>query len=400
MNRDVCSDEKESVENVPIAMVHSPTAPHASHTCLFVEDVRSIGYKHSGRAGVSSGPMSVRNPLTIGLVYDLLGSYPRRPEDPIDVDAEYEPETTVAVLERAIEVLGHRSVRIGNPFDLLERAGKGDLSGIDAAFNIAEGRGSRNREAFAPVLLEMAGIPALGSDALTLSLTLDKAWTQKIVRAAGVSTPAFAVVSCAEPAQEIPLPAPFPLFVKPRWEGTSKGIRLTSVVNDRAELAKEVQRIATDYSQPALVEAFLPGPEYTVTAIGNDPPRALPVLQRALEETTRIGLHAIERHAPPAGQEAWRHCLPGELGGALEAKLVSLTLRVYDALECRDFARADFRLDAAGEPHFLEINPLPTFAEDGSFGILAELEGRRPEALLALVIEAGLDRLGLGGSPT
>ena len=71
---------------------------------------------------------------------------------------------------------------------------------------------------------------------------------------------------------------------------------------------------------------------------------------------------------------------------------------MYDALDCRDFARADFRLDAAGAPHCLEINPLPTFAEEGSFGILAELEGRRTEALLAEVIEAGLDRLGFGDS--
>jgi D-alanine-D-alanine ligase len=121
------------------------------------------------------------------------------------------------------------------------------------------------------------------------------------------------------------------------------------------------------------------------------------VLQRALEETTRIGLHAVERHAPPTGQGAWRHILPGELGGGLETELASLALRAYEALECRDFARADFRLDAAGTPHFLEINPLPTFAEDGSFGILAELEGRSAEALLAEVIEAGLARLGIGG---
>jgi len=192
-------------------------------------------------------------------------------------------------------------------------------------------------------------------------------------------------------------PAPFPLFAKPRWEGTSKGIRPSSVVRDRAGLVAEVGRIVGDYAQPALVEAFLPGAEYTVSVIGNDPPRALPVLQRAREETTRTALHPLQPHTPPAGSRRWRHCLPGELGGELEAEIRTLALRSYAALECRDFARVDFRLDAAGAPHFLEINPLPTFAEDGSFGILAELEGRRPEALLAEVIEAGLVRLGLGG---
>ena len=74
---------------------------------------------------------------------------------------------------------------------------------------------------------------------------------------------------------------------------------------------------------------------------------------------------------------------------------VSSVARAYDALECRDFARADFRLDAAGRPHFLEMNPLPTVAPDGSFAILAELAGQSLEDLLAGVFGDGLHRLGL-----
>ena len=79
----------------------------------------------------------------------------------------------------------------------------------------------------------------------------------------------------------------------------------------------------------------------------------------------------------------------------LEAELAELGLRAYAALECLDFARADFKLDAAGRPLFLEMNPLPTFAPDGSFGILAELEGRPAHALVADVLALGLARLGL-----
>ena len=75
--------------------------------------------------------------------------------------------------------------------------------------------------------------------------------------------------------------------------------------------------------------------------------------------------------------------------------MASLGVRAYEALRCLDFARADFRLDAAGRPYFLEINPLPSFAPDGSFGVLAELEGRPVEALLADVLATGLTRLGL-----
>jgi D-alanine-D-alanine ligase len=330
--------------------------------------------------------------FAVGLVYHPLGSHPRRPGDPPDVDAEYEPEETIAVLEQALRRLGHRPLRLGNPHDLLARLGKGELPALDAALNVAEGFGGRNREAWAPVLLEMAGVPVLGSDALTLSATLDKVWARTLVEAAGVPVPAGRSVSLAE-VEDVEIPGGFPLFVKPRWEGTAKGITPASKVADRDALAREVARIEADYAQPALVEAFVPGPEFTVTVVGHAPPRALPVLQRALEATTGIGVHALEGHPAPEG--VWRTRTEGVLGDELEAHLARLALRVFDALDCRDFARADFRLDADGEPRFLELNPLPTFAPDGSFGIQAELEGRPLDALLAEVFEAALVRLGL-----
>jgi D-alanine-D-alanine ligase len=340
--------------------------------------------------------------LRIGLVYDLLGTYPQSGGDPGDADVEYEPEETLHALEGAIRRLGHRPVRIGSPHDLLAQVGKGELPALDAALNIAEGYGGRNREAWAPVLLEMAHVPALGSDALTLSVTLDKVWAVAVVRAAGVPVPEQALAHSAREAENICLPGHFPLFVKPRWEGTAKGIRPSSRALDRASLVREVERIVRGYRQPALIEPFFAGPEYTVSVIGNDPPRALPVLQRALDAATRIGLHAVEAHAAPgaAGAPAetgggFEPCLPGRLDAPLEAELGDLAVRAYRALECRDFARADFRLDDDGVPHFLEMNPLPTFASDGSFGILAELAGRPFEDLLAEVLAGGLARLGL-----
>ena len=284
-------------------------------------------------------------------------------------------------------------MRLGNPHDLLAAVGQGRLPPLDAVLTIAEGYGGRNREAWVPVLCEMAGVPTLGSDGLTLSTTLDKAWAHRVVAAAGVPVPAHRVVASPEEAGAVPLPAPFPLFVKPRWEGTAKGIRPSSRVEDRAGLVREVAHVTARYRQPALVEAFVDGPEYTVTLVGNGPPRALPVLQRALEAESRIGLHAVERHAPPGG---WLHVVPGGLDPRLEGWLLELAVRAFEALECRDFARLDFRLDGQGTPRFLEINPLPTFAVDGSFGVIAELLGRRLDDLLAEVLAEGLRRLGLG----
>lgn len=334
-------------------------------------------------------------PLEIGLVYETFETYSATSADPVDAHVEYEPDSTIAALESAIAALGHRPRRIGSPHALLELAAKGadDLTRLDAAFNLAEGQGSRNREAWAPVLLEMARVPTIGSDALSLSLSLDKAWANRWVAAAGVPVAPQACLASAAEASEAALPAPFPLFVKPRWEGTAKGIRRRSRVGDRDELAREVDRIVRDYRQPALVEAFVPGAEYTVTLVGNDPPTALPVVQRALEATTGIGLHALE--GPGAEPGPLEHVVPGALDARLEASLATLAVRAFEALECRDFARADFRLDAAGAPVFLEINPLPTFATDGTFAILAELEGTSLDDMLGRCVVAGLERLGL-----
>jgi D-alanine-D-alanine ligase len=108
---------------------------------------------------------------------------------------------------------------------------------------------------------------------------------------------------------------------------------------------------------------------------------------------TRIGVHALARHPAPAG--GWHGVTPGVLTAALERRLADLALAAFAALDCRDFARVDFKLDAHGEPRFLEINPLPTFAPDGSFAVLAEVSDQPLDALLAEVLGEALRRLGL-----
>jgi D-alanine-D-alanine ligase len=360
--------------------------------------------------------------MRIGIVYDLFDAYPWRPGDPPDADVEYEPEETVVALEAAIAALGHEPVRLGTPYDLLRNVRHLD---VHAAVNIAEAAHTRNREAYAPLLLEMAGIPFLGSDALTLSLSLDKAWTKDLAAAAGVPTPPYRTfrsgdevkqwwdegreaegserrakgeqavsLSPSLPLSLSPFPASFPLFVKPRYEGSAKGITPHSRVDTPEALAAEVDRITRAYRQDALVETFIEGGgEFTVAVIGNDPPDALPVLQRAVETSTRIGLHALERRGLP--EQSWDYTLEGRLTPELEAELQDLAVRVYEKLHCKDFARVDFRVDRDGRPWFLEINPLPTFAPDGTFAIIAELMGLSYPDFLSGVLRRGLRRLGL-----
>jgi D-alanine-D-alanine ligase len=331
--------------------------------------------------------------MRVGIVYDLFEDYPWREGDPLDSDSENEPPETLHALESALKTLGHIPVRLGSPLHL-----SGRLSGVklDAAINIAEGAHSRNREAYAPILLELAGIPYIGSDALTLSLSLDKSWSKDLVRAAGIATPDWSVVPIGSDVEvsdleKLQIPDHFPLFVKPRYEGSAMGISRASRVEDEEELRAQVRHVQTDYSQDALVEVFIPGSEYTVSVTGNSPPLALPVLQRAVDASSGIGLHALDRRTLKTAGLEWD--LPSVLTPDLEAELQAAAITVYRKLECLDFARMDFRVDPGGKIWFLEINPLPTFAPDGTFAILAELSGNTYPEFLAEVLDTALNRV-------
>ncbi len=322
--------------------------------------------------------------MRVGLCYDRFGDTPRPAGAPPDWDAEYEPEETVVALEDALRLLDHTPVRLGNARALLAALARGPL-GVDAAVTIAESYGSRNREAHVPVLLELAGVPCIGSDALSLSLSLDKHVTKVVVAEAGVAVPAGVVIPPDADAEAAVRDLAFPLMVKPRYEGTAKGIAPSSRCAGPAELLAEARRQHRLYGQDLVAEAFVDGAEWTVGVVGTGASaRALPALQRAVDPASGIGTHALGD-------------IDGEVAGALtpdlDAALADAAVAAHRALDCRDFSRSDFRVGPDGGPVFVEINPLPTFAPDGTFAILAELDGRPYPEFLAEVLAAALARL-------
>jgi len=226
---------------------------------------------------------------------------------------------------------------------------------------------------------------------LTLSVSLDKALTRDLAAAAGLNVPPGRVVRSSDEVDSVSAQIPFPLFVKPRYEGSAKGITSESRVHNTSELRRQVDRITGDYRQDALVEQFVVGSEYTVALVGHDPVRTLPALQRAVEKQSGIGLHALERRGLPT--DRWDYALPGTLNAELERRLTADALGIFHKLECVDFARVDFRVDSDGQVWFLEINPLPTFAPDGTFAVLAEMEGMEYTQFLAGVFESAIARI-------
>jgi D-alanine-D-alanine ligase len=261
-------------------------------------------------------------------------------------------------------------------------------------FNIAEGVGTRSREAHVPAVAEMLGVPITHSDPLTLAVALDKAMAKRVVMAAGVPTPRFAVVD--RPAQALDLPLTFPLLPKPLFEGSSMGVRKTSRALDARALKEQVEWLLADYRQPVLVEEFCPGPEFTVGVLGTDSgARVIGVMEIAPKrmkpeefvyslEVKRNYQEEVEYRVPPPQPEA------------LIRAAEDVALRAYRALGCRDVARVDLRTDAQGQPRFLEVNPLPGLNPvTGDLVILSERSGVPYVELINRIVDGARARSGL-----
>ena len=182
--------------------------------------------------------------MLIGMTYDLKEDYLAAGFSE-EAAGEFDAAATIDALEAAIRANGHEVDRIGSVKALVGALAAGRR--WDLVFNLAEGVSGIARESQVPALLEAYDIAFTFSSADVLIVAMDKALAKLVVRQAGVSTADFVVVRSARDLAAVKLP--FPLFVKPLAEGTSKGVHETSRVADRSQLTRQcldVLTLATD----------------------------------------------------------------------------------------------------------------------------------------------------------
>jgi D-alanine-D-alanine ligase len=329
--------------------------------------------------------------MNVGLTYDLRDDYPPYANAPPDYYGEFDSEENIDYLADAIASAGHHVSRIGNVYKLVRFLAEG--GSVDIAFNMTEGLWGRARESQVPALLEAYRIPYTGSDPLTLALCLDKAMTKQIWQREGLPTADFCIVSDGADWDRVREALPdFPLFVKPLHEGSSKGISVESIVESERELSERIAWTLEWYQQPVLVEAFLPGREFTVGVLGNG--RAAQTLGAA--EVTIVSQYRVNGFVEKEEWEASgvEKFIPVE-SSALRNRLSELALRAYLAVGCRDLGRVDIRLDKDDEPQLLEINPVvglhPTHS---ALPVIASQEGLSFEDMIARILEHAIHRTG------
>ena len=328
--------------------------------------------------------------MRIGLAYDLKDKVPEPQGKPEDALEEYDSLETVDAIAKAIEAQHHSVVKLGGGREFLNNV-LGQR--VDLVFNIAEGLGNyRSREAQVPSVLEMLGVPYSGSDPLCLAVSLEKPLAKRLVSFSGVATPRWQVVSDTRQLKEVEWGQfPLPAFAKPAHEGSSKGIRITSRLENSQQIVEAVTGLLEYYQQPVMVEEFISGEEVTVGVIGNSPPKVVGIMRVVPRKKTDCFVYSLEV------KRDWESLLtyecPALLGKGVLQDIADSSLKAYEALGCRDFARMDFRISPDGTPYFLEINPLPGLnPKSGDLPIMAGKMGWTYEALISAVLNAALQR--------
>jgi D-alanine-D-alanine ligase len=307
--------------------------------------------------------------MRIGLAYNqrpTTGSADRddepSPRIPPTADAfvEWDEPATIDAVERALHPLG-QVVRLEAIGDFAERLARAE---VDLLFNIAEGVAGPSREAHVPAIAEFLGVPYTASDPLTLTLALHKARAKEIFVARGIPTAPFVLLESDADLSRLNSRMPYPLFLKPVWEGSSKGIAQANFVPDRSAALARARELLATYEQPVLAEAYLPGDEFTVAVLGNGPSaHALPIIRFRFDTLPPDALPIMGYEAKwvwddPAAPLDVLEC-PARIPPALADAVARTALAACRALGCRDWARVDLRLDGRGTPNVVEVNPLP-----------------------------------------
>ena len=330
--------------------------------------------------------------ITVGLTFDLKDDYLLIGYSHEEV-AEFDSLETIDALDDTLTSMGFRVIRIGNLFGLVKFLSSGNK--CDMVFNICEGLHGIAREAQVPCLLDAYSIPYVFSGPDILNLTLDKALTKLVLKEAGIRTAPFHVIHQIEDIEKVDLE--YPLFVKPVAEGTSKGIDGFSIVRNKSELTKSAAFLVETYTQPVLVETFLPGREFTVGVLGSGADaHAIGAMEVILNEKAP---HPIYSYTV---KKDWEKYVTYRLADDMKAQeCIESAVNAWKIIKGKDAGRLDFRLDSRQRVNLIEVNPLaglnPTYSD---LPILARLKGIDYKDLISEIMVSALKRAEPGNQGT
>jgi D-alanine-D-alanine ligase len=342
--------------------------------------------------------------MKVGLTYNIkkqesvVGGQGLEDNLPSDFFAEWDDDDTIEAVRDALSIK-HDVIMIEADEGVYDKL---KSSRPKIVFNIAEGLRGQSRESQIPAMLDMMRIPYTGSGPLALGICLDKARAKEILSYHDIPTAGFFVAS--SPRAVFHSPLSYPLIVKPLYEGSSKGIKNNSIVNDEDELRERIKWVITEYNQPALVEEFLEGREFTVAMLGNGSGlKVLPIVEINYSSLP-AGMNPIYSYeakwiwdTPESPLEIFK--CPADIDNWLKESIEKICRDAFHVLDIKDWCRIDIRLNMKGQPHILELNPLPGILPDpksnSCFPKAARAAGMGYDELINAVLETACKRQGI-----
>lgn len=343
------------------------------------------GHRMMKTADVKSG-----NRPCVGILFN---AYERLDRYCLNQESEIAVEKTAHDVLQAVTLLGYSAFLLPIGSNLKKMHLWLEQFKPDVIVNLCEGyRGCPQFESHMAALLEIEEFAFTGNPAKTLMLSQDKNKTKILLKASGFRTPDFAYVESAN--TEINLS--FPLIVKPNHEDASIGIGVDSVVNDQKGLRIKIEELLSTYGRSVLVEEYVAGREFNVAVLDNSEPIALHVSEIDFSgmpssvfpvcsyEAKWLEDHPLYMHSVP-------QC-PASIDSHLRDTLQRDAVRAFSVMECRDYARIDYRVSAEGIPYVLEVNPNPDISVGAGYARALNASGYDYREFWEMMIRKALRR--------
>jgi D-alanine-D-alanine ligase len=327
--------------------------------------------------------------LRVGIIYN----FPVTPSKGIEMDyvADAEVEEEVEIIETTLDKLDLKSQLLPLKDNIIDLMNSLNQYNPDVIINLCEGAyGDSHLEMAVPSMLELLRVPYTGCTPLALGLCQNKGLSKDIMRAEGISTPNYRVMSQYTDLRGELL---YPLFVKPLSEDASIGVTRNSFVENDVELKRQINYIIESYKQPALVEEYIAGREVNVAILEDIYPKVLPISEIRFDSASEpkiVDYSAKWFKDTNEYKNTVPEC-PAKLNHETNRILEKIALKVYSKLLCRDYARVDIRIKGK-IPYVLEVNPNPDISLDGGFARSLNAAKISYEEFLSVIISSALKR--------
>lgn len=314
--------------------------------------------------------------------------------------AEFDTPETISAIHHALGSGGHVVFDIEMDLEALSSLWIQRLSEVkpDIIFNTAEGYSGIGRESLGPIVFEQLRIPYVGSGPYGCFLTLDKFLTKQMVAQRKVPVVEGYFVNSPDELQSIACEIVYPAFVKPNYEGSSKGITERSICKDVDELLSYGTECLRFFPHGILIERFIVGKDISIPYIaGLGDGGILEPLDYVFTAKTAMETNIYDYNLKNLMSTSVGVRCPAVLEPGMKALLVEMMKRIIPSLGVMDFGRADFRITPDNEIYFLEMNALPSLEPESGIFEAAKVLGLTYGETILKIVEAALCRHKLNG---